>query len=1342
MTSNTKKNVACLSTLRHGLPVCVLIGTLSLSSIDALAVDSDCVANGGYAQCTQPIVTPFLHALCEEAGPSLAHEAVWCDISGGVWNPNIPGCVGASALTADNVKPWALEYANRAHGATCPMSYIDTGWATTQAGYQCWNMPPVYSNGIEIRSLRAFNFTGPVNTGAGCTTPWNLTIFGRRDRDLTCPLGYGVRTTNAGLECFMPPPCDTCLGNPIDVGTGAKRQSEIDVSATAPGGVSLTRYYNSAGFFALTPRESLPSDYWRTTYDREVLAVSGNINLMAAVRRHDGSVRHFAPPISGASVGKEIHLRESGATTLEKLVNASAVFIGWRYVSDTKDVELYDTVGQLLSLTTRSGVTQTLRYSDGTATDPNGATIVGTTTPLPAGLKIAVEDSYGRTLRFDYDAKLRLASVTDASGAKYLYAYSDRMLVSMTAPTGSTRNYLYGESGLTTVAPYSAYALTGIIDEHGSRYATYAWGGGRAISSEHAGGVDKVVISIPSWSGFGFASPAWASYTDAIGSGRSFAMKTVTGIYKRVGLSEPCTFSPGCTWPGQYSRETSDAYDANGNMTSRTIYHGGAANARKTCYQYDLTRNLETARIEGAPIDSSLTADCTTTFTATTLAAPTRKITTTWHPNYRLPATISEPITGGTKTTTNSYDANSGDLLQRNIATPEGTRTWTWTYDVLGRIKTMIDPRNKVTTLAYYPNDATQGANRGMLASITNAAGHIVNFTAHDANGRLLSMTDANGLMTALTYHSRGWIKSRTLSAAGVNEATSYDYDALGQLTRLTQPDGSTRYYAYDDAHRLVGMSEAAVNANVVNGLLRVATGNLAGSKIIYTLNASGSRIKEEAFDPANSLARSRTSAVDNLNRLKQDIGASSPTTQITEYGYDLYDNVARITDPLGRVTDSEYDALNRLIRITEPTVAGQTPPRAITQYEYDVQDNLKKVTDAKGLATTYGYNSFNELISQASPDTGSSSFTYDAADNMLTKTDARGVTATYSYDALNRVSTISYPAFGIDPAETVTYTYDSCTNGKGRLCSLADKTGTTNFSYNILGRITAKSQVVGALTQSLNYGYNNAGQVNSVTYPSGAVIGYAYANNRITSITINGVTVLANADYEPFGPVGEWNWGNGTALVPNKHVRSFDLDGRNTKIESISGLEPTVIVYDAASRITDLQKLTSTSAINLTKSSTYGYDGLDRLTTVTPNTGNTNPARGFSYDVIGNRLSATVATSVTNYGYGTTSHRLNNLAGATSNTYAYDAAGNRASSDTATWTYGANNRPTQVAVGATTTTYLINALGQRVKKTTAGTGTRFVYDEGGRLIGEYNDGGIRISETVWFNDLPVAVMK
>jgi YD repeat-containing protein len=46
------------------------------------------------------------------------------------------------------------------------------------------------------------------------------------------------------------------------------------------------------------------------------------------------------------------------------------------------------------------------------------------------------------------------------------------------------------------------------------------------------------------------------------------------------------------------------------------------------------------------------------------------------------------------------------------------------------------------------------------------------------------------------------------------------------------------------------------------------------------------------------------------------------------------------------------------------------------------------------------------------------------------------------------------------------------------------------------------------------------------------------------------------------------------------------------------------------------------------------------------------------------------------------------------------------------------------------------------VTKTVNGVVTRFVYDEGGRLIGEYDLAGKAQQETLWFNDLPVAVIQ
>ena len=1041
------------------------------------------------------------------------------------------------------------------------------------------------------------------------------------------------------------PPCTAC-GNPINPGTGNKYQLATDyISPVGP--LQFARHYNSQS----TPLSKLGNN-WRHTYYRNLSTKSTSTKQFAYVFRQDGKSVVFQ--LVGADWTPDADVTDR----LTRLTDGVGALTGWRfYVGATEDTENYDAQGQLVSIISRSGVTQTLAYASGNVA--------------------SVTDSFGRSLSFAYDAAGRMQAMTDPAGGMFYYAYdAANNLSTVIDPANYVRTYLYEGN---PIGPYGQpYALTGIMDENNSRFATYGYDvhSGMAISTEHAGGVEKYQVNYAT-------TPT--QIIDPLMTVKNVAFDIWQGIAKNTTTTQPCVSA--CTTMTQ----TRD-YDVNGNSAQTIDFNGNVTKYNS----YDLVRNLELSRTEAFG------------------TALTRTITTTWHPTYRLPATITGPTSAGSMVTTFSYDL-SGNVIGKSVTVAGVTRSSSWTYDSFGRVLTATDPRNNTTTNVYYPNDPSQVNKRGMLNTATNAAGHVTTITSYNAFGQPLSITDPNGLVTAMGYDARQRLTSRNVGG----ETTIYVYDGVGQLTRVTTPDGSYLSYTYDGAHRPVQIQDGV------------------GNRVVYSLDNSGNRIKEDYIDPLNALARSRSRVYDALNRLQKDIGGATPASQITQYGYDGNGNLNTSTDPLNRVTMQTYDALNRLLQVIDP-VNGSA---AATKYEYDIQDNLTKVTDPKALATTYFYNGFNELTSQSSPDTGITGFTYDTAGNMLSKTDARGIVSTYSYDALNRVATIAYPAYGGDAAETVIYTYDGCTNGKGRLCSLTDKTGTTSYSYNMLGRVAAKSQTVAGLTQSLGYGYNGAGQLTAVTYPSGAAIGYGYLNNRIASVALNGVTVLSNADYEPFGPVGEWLWGNSTSLAPNKHIRYFDLDGRNTMIESIAGLDPSLIVYDAASRITDLQKLTA-NVVDPAKSTSYGYDNLDRLTTASPNAGNPNPLQGFSYDGVGNRLSATVASGVTTYGYGATSHRLTSLTGANPNTYTYDAAGNRATGTAATWTYGANNRPVQASTGAITTSYLINALGQRVSKVTSGIGTRFMYDEGGHLIGEYNVSGNRISETVWFNDLPVAVMK
>jgi RHS repeat-associated protein len=888
------------------------------------------------------------------------------------------------------------------------------------------------------------------------------------------------------------------------------------------------------------------------------------------------------------------------------------------------------------------------------------------------------------------------------------------LLTAVTYPDGKKRTYVYNESANTDLNVPSA--LTGIIDENNSRWATYKYDSyGQGTSTEHAAGTYKYTLS-----GVGSSS---TSTVDPLGSIAINTFSTVAGVRRLTQVYRSCT---GCTSLGNSSTYT---YDSLGNLIADTDFNGN-----KTCYANDTSRNLATAKLEGA----ASSATCSTLLAATTLAVPMRKTSTEWHATYRVAKRVAGPL----RITTYSYNGDPGVscapsgsstalVCRRSMqattdtsgalgfgATTTGTaRNWDYTYDVYGRVLTVDGPRSDVTdvtTYTYYANDPSEGLNRGMLHTVIDALGHATTFSNYHANGQPQTITDPNGLGTTLGYDAR----MRLSSSNRGGETTGYTYTPSGQLDVVTLPDGSTLDYDYDAAQRLIRVKDGLNN------------------RIEYTLDNMGNRTAENSYDPSNALAKTLSRQYNNLNRLIKDIGGTSPTTQVTQYAYDPNGNLKTVTDALSRVTTNFYDALNRLTRVEDP-FNGTTSP---TLYTYDRRDGLTQVTDPKTLATTYTLNGFGELTAQVSPDTGTTTMTVDAAGNVLTRQDARGVTATFTYDALNRVTSAAYPAFAADAAETVIYTYDNCTNGVGRLCAIADKTGTTSYTYDVRGRVTSKSQVVAGLTQSVGYGYNSAGQLSTITTPSGQSIAYGYQNNRPVSVTVNGTTVLSGAGYEPFGPIGGWTWGNSTLTSPNLHVRLYDLDYRVTSVSTDqpqSGTTPICrwdFTWDAASRITALTVPTSSA-----NSFGYGYDALDRLTSVTP-TGSTQ-LFGFSYDKVGNRLTSVVSGTTTSYAYPTTSHRLSSLSGAQTLSYAYDSNGNQSAAGSVTWAYGGNNRPISVTT-AGTTTFAINALGQRVRKATGSAATRFVYDEAGHLIGEYDDTGALIQETVWLSDLPVATIR
>ena len=272
---------------------------------------------------------------------------------------------------------------------------------------------------------------------------------------------------------------------------------------------------------------------------------------------------------------------------------------------------------------------------------------------------------------------------------------------------------------------------------------------------------------------------------------------------------------------------------------------------------------------------------------------------------------------------------------------------------------------------------------------------------------------------------------------------------------------------------------------------------------------------------------------------------------------------------------------------------------------------------------------------------------------------------------------------------------------------------------------------------------YDDAGHIDQRTLPSGAVIGYGYgADGRVLTITVNGVVIVRDIEYFPFGEVQRWMQGDGA-----DYTSVFDQDGRIK--EHRAGSANRLLAYDAASRIT----AQADQGIGVSADWTFGYDGQDRLTSAS-NAAGSGPTAGlaqdWTYDATGNRENATQNGVSTDYTTDPASNRLTQL-GAIARTY--DAVGNTTSDGIHGYVYGARNRLIQATqANVPVASYAHNAWGERICKATMGqcpTATsvgsgyiQFVYDDAGHLQGECDSAGHLIQETLWLDDTPVAALR
>lgn len=923
-------------------------------------------------------------------------------------------------------------------------------------------------------------------------------------------------------------------GGAANFDVGYKELAAVDYQA---GGLTFMRVYRSDSTWTSNTIGAL----WRTNYARVFSVVGSDASIT------DGTGATVTYTLTGG-----VWVPDDSSTR----ATFQTVSGGYNYTLPNGTVEKYTLVNSRYQLTR-------VEYLAGGALN---------LTYNSSDQLTGVANENGRSLSFTYDGSGRISTMVTPDGT-FSYSYDTAgNLTKVTKPDTNTIQYEYENATY-----YNA--LTGITDEKGVRYATFAYNSsGQLSSSELAGGVDEYTYSYDSTAGTSTVTNPLGKeftyyYSNPADGGGARRIIEIDGAAS--------TNTPAST---EYFN-----YDKLGRMIGKTDWNNDV-----TRYEYDSRGNVtRIAQAVGTSDQRITTTAWNSTWNLPTLVTEPGKTTAFDYDSYgRLTSvTVTDTATSAARTTTYSYYSNSTDGSGNTI---------------LGRLETIDGPRTDVTDTTTYAYDSNFD-----LTTITNALSQVTTVTARDSAGRVTKFTDPNSIETDLSYDSNGWLQTVVQDEGGsLQGTTTFTYDADGQLTKLELPNSATMQYTYDNAQRLTEIEDTL------------------GNTITYTLDNAGNKTQTQMDDTTPSLTYTHTRTFDELSRILTSVGASSQTA---DYAWDVNSNLTSYIDPNTNETDYTYDPLQRLATITDALSGVRTNG-------YDALNNLTSVEDQRSNSTTYTYNAFGDVTGETSPDRGTLSYTVDKAGNVTKRVDARSVETDYTYDALNRLTAVSYPA---SSSLDVSLTYDSSsgcgTPYKGHLCSVTDAAGTTAYEYDDLGRVTQQKDTRGSLNFTTDYTYDLAGNITGLTLPSGRTVTYTLnSNGQVSGVSakVNGTdtTLASSITYLPFGPLKALTYGNSLTF---SGTYDHDYNPTNRTVSgsiynwtyttdnngNITQAGPSTYGYDALNRV---------DAENPGSSISYTYDATsNRLTkvsggtttTTVPSTSNKISAVGsnsYTYDAAG----------------------------------------------------------------------------------------------------------------------------
>ncbi|WPB74322.1 RHS repeat-associated core domain-containing protein [Archangium violaceum] len=348
----------------------------------------------------------------------------------------------------------------------------------------------------------------------------------------------------------------------------------------------------------------------------------------------------------------------------------------------------------------------------------------------------------------------------------------------------------------------------------------------------------------------------------------------------------------------------------------------------------------------------------------------------------------------------------------------ETPRYQVFSFDGLGRLRTVTNPDGTLGQRVY---------GNGYVISYDELSREKVTWT--DAYGQTTQVREKNGSTYQYTTYQYDLLGNlvRVTDAAG--NATTVSWDSLGRKLAGCDPDTGCSSYTYDEAGHILTYRDA-------KGQVSSFTYDALGRRLTKTL-ADGKQARW-TYDEAGHGAGKGT-----LTSVVEPSGSESRN-------YDSAGRVASLTKCVGGVcytSGQSYDAAGRLARVSYPD--GE-----VVTYGYDSAGRLGSVS---GYVNAFTYNGRGQLLTAAYANGTTARFSYSDARQWMTESSVVGPAgavyqASYGYDAGGRVTSMTSAT---NPLSNVSYGYDAL----NRLTSVSGNQS-QGFAYDALGNMTWNSQV------------------------------------------------------------------------------------------------------------------------------------------------------------------------------------------------------------------------------------------------------------------------------------------